>query len=426
MAYRQSDTKKAGSIFYGWIVVVAFFFFMMIGNGLRYSFGVFLTPIEQDFDLTRTATAGIFSIYMIIASLAATPAGWFLDRYGPRIIGIIMGFFAGLGLFLTGQAYGFWHLYITYGFLFALGTGINFYIAMAVTSRWFVQKRGLALGIVGTGVGIGTTVIPWFASYLISIYGWRTSCLILAPIALLITIGSSLFLRKDPSEVNALPDGDIASVAISESGDTRNDTKMEEFSLTQALKTRSYWVIFLIWIIVSSCFHMVMAHVVAGAIGLGVPSVGAAIILSGIGIFSVPGRLLIGAAADRFEKKKILIVCALAMAGGLIILTTSSSLSMLYLFTLIFGFFYGGIGPAYTALIPESFGLSHIGIIMGTLAIAWGVGGAIGPALGGYVFDTTGDYYRAYLVGAVAMIIVAVFAFFFKPPRKEVPSTKRT
>lgn len=426
MAYRQSDTKKAGSNFYGWIVVGACFFLVMIGNGLRYSFGVFLTPIEQDFDLTRTATSGIFSIYMIVASLAAIAAGWFLDRYGPRIIGIIMGFFAGFGLFLTGQAHGLWHLYITYGFLFALGTGINFYITMVVISRWFAQKRGLALGIVGTGIGIGTMALPWLTSYLISSYGWRASCLILAPIALLVTIGSSLFLKKDPSEVNALPDGKIASVAISESGDTCNDTEMGEFSLTEALKTQSYWVVFLIWVLVSSCFHMVMTHVVAGAIGLGVPPVRAATILSFIGIFGIPGRLLMGAASDRFGRNRVIMVCALAMAGGMILLMASSSLSMFYVFALIFGFFYSGIGPAYSALIPESFGLSHVGIIIGTLAIAWGVGAAIGPALGGYVFDATGDYHTAYLVGAVAMIIAAVFAFFLKPPRKEVPSTKRT
>lgn len=422
MAYSQSEAKKVGGIFYGWIVVAACFLLMMIGTGLRYSFGVFLTPIEQDFGLTRTVTAGIFSAYMIISSLVAAPLGLALDRYGPRIIGIIAGFFAGLGLFLIAQAYELWHLYITYGFLFALGTGVEFYIATPVTSRWFVRKRGLALGIVATGVGVGTLALPWIIAHLISSYDWRASCLILAPIALLIITGSSLFLKKDPSEVNAFPDGKGANVVSSEANNNcnDNDTELREFSLIQALKTRNYWLIFIIWVLIACCFHMVMTHSVAGAIGLGIPPVRAATILSFIGLFSIPGRLLMGAASDRFDKRKVLMVCALFMAGGMFLLMRSSSLSMFYLFALIFGFSYGGTGPAYTALVPESFGLSHLGIIMGSLAIGWGIGAAIGPSLGGYIFDTTGGYYLAYLMGGVIMIMATLSAVYLRSPKKEM------
>ncbi len=427
MTYSQSDITKTGGIFYGWIVVIAAFIIMMISNGLRYSFGVFLTPMEEDFGLTRAFTSGIFSTYMIISSLAAIPVGWCLDRYGPRIIGISIGVFAGLGLFLTAQAYEPWHLHITYGLLFGIGTGINFYITMSVISRWFVQKRALALAIVGTGLGVGTLALSSLTAYLISSYGWRASYLILAPIALIIISGAYLFLKKDPGEINTFPNGkEVSGTKSAASGDHKN-TGIIELTLKQALRTRDYWFIFLLWATVSGCVHLVMTQVVAGAIGKGIPPVQAATILGFLGFFSIPGRLLLGAASDRFAKRKILIVCALSMSAGMLVLTWSSTLLMFYVATAIFGFFFGGMTPAYTAVVPESFGVRHIGVIMGSLAISWGAGAAISPALGGYVFDTTGSYYMAYLTGAVAMVMAAIFSFYLRPPRKkEVPSLRNS
>ncbi len=81
---------------------------------------------------------------------------------------------------------------------------------------------------------------------------------------------------------------------------------------------------------------------------------------------------------------------------------------MLYLFALVFGFAYGGLTPPVIALVGDTFGMRNIGMILGVLEIGWGVGGAIGPAIGGLIFDATNSYSIAFVMGVVAMLIVTL------------------
>ena len=143
-------------LFYGWVVVIACLLINTIIQGTRYSFGVFFKSIEGEFELTRTLTSGVFSVYMVLYSAIAILGGWALDRYGPKVVVFLMGIFVGLSLILTGRTGSAWQLFITYSLLLAIGTGAVYTVLMATTARWFEQKRGLALGITSSGVGVVT------------------------------------------------------------------------------------------------------------------------------------------------------------------------------------------------------------------------------------------------------------------------------
>jgi MFS family permease len=186
------------------------------------------------------------------------------------------------------------------------------------------------------------------------------------------------------------------------------NTRSTELSLLQASRTGNFWLLGAIWLLYSFCYLMLVTHLVPHATDIGIPAMEAAVILSLMGGSNIAGRLLMGRVSDSIGRKATAITCALLVAGAMILLTRSQDLLMLYLFGVVCGFSFGGLDPAVTALIGDIFGLRSIGIIMGTLNVTWGIGAAIGPATGGFVFDVSESYFVAFLAGALAMLIVAL------------------
>ena len=127
--------------------------------GIRLSFGVFFKSIEIEFSLTRAETAGIFSSYMVLCSISSVLGGLVLDRYGPRLVSISIGFFTGASLLLTSRVSSPWQLFISYSLLLSLGTGAVFAVVTSTVSRWFVKNRGFALGIAQSGGPLGAVAI---------------------------------------------------------------------------------------------------------------------------------------------------------------------------------------------------------------------------------------------------------------------------
>lgn len=401
------DAGKKERFYYGWVVLVTCLILITVSYGLRFSFGVFFKSLEEEFGWNRATTSGVFSAYMVLCAVVAVLGGWAIDRYGAKIIVIVMGCFASLSLLLTSQISAPWHLFVSYSLLLAIGTGATYTIGVSAASRWFKERRALAIAIVTSGVGFGTLFMSPIASYLITGYGWRTSYMILALIAFCIMVPCSLFLRKAPSET-AVPARDKKAEGINQDAAGEQNDEPEGFSLLQAIRTRSFWLLMCVWFFYSFCLFVVMTHIVRHAIDLGTTDMQAALILTFMGAANIPSRILMGIATDRFGKKRIAVICGLFMAGAMLWLTGSSSLWMLYVFAIVFGAAYGGLAPPTVAIVGDTFGLRHIGVIFGALEIGWAAGAAVGPALAGYIFDTTSSYYLAFLLGMIGMLIVVV------------------
>jgi len=403
-----SPSGIKGRLFYGWIVVAAFCILGIMTNGLSTSFGVFFKSIESEFGLTRAVTSSIFSVYMLLGCIFAIFGGWVLDRYGPRIIILLMGIFTGLSMLLTSQTNAPWQIFITYSLLFSPAAGGIYIVMTATASRWFDKKRGLALGIATAGMGLGTLILAPFTSYLISNFSWRMAYLILGLIAWLVVIPLSRLLKKDPYEIGALPDGARAGETEIEKPGREDKTQHAGLSLLQASKTKNFWLFGAIWLLYAFCYFLVLTHIVRHAIDIGVSPMEAAGILSLIGGSSIAGRLLMGWASDKIGIKPTVIFCAILIAGTMLWLIWIQDLWMLYLFGIVCGFSFGGLDPPVTAVIGDTFGLRSIGVILGTLNVAWGIGGALGPAVGGLIFDVSKSYSFAFLTGALAMLTLAL------------------
>jgi|TARA_Y100000031_G_C8245205_1_gene397704 MFS family permease len=392
-------------LYYGWVMVFAFWVIGITLYGIHFSFGVFFKSIESEFGLTRAVTSVILSANMIIAGVCSFFAGWALERYGPRIVLLLMGLFTGLSLLLTSQADAFWQLFLTHGMLLAMGTGPLFVVSMAAVSRWFDKKRTLALGVSSSGLGLGPLVMAPFATYLISNFDWRTAYIVIGIIAWLVVMPLSRLLKRDPYETGVLPDG--VKTSLENIGD--DHIPSVGFSFLQALQTKSFWLFIVTWFLYASNIFLVMTHLVPHATDIGFSAVQAATILSLIGAAVVAGRILMSVTADRIGKKVTVVICVLLQAGAMIWLMWAQDLWMLYLFALVYGFAFGGVSPAMAALVGDTFGLGRLGSILGILEVGFGVGAAVGPVVGGLIFDINHSYFVAFLLGAVAMFAVALF-----------------
>jgi MFS family permease len=410
--------KLKNGLFYGWVIVIVFFIIQAMLMGIGSSFSVFFKSIEGQFDLTRTTTSAILSVSMILVPVFGFIGGWALDRYGPRLVLFFMGLFTGLSLVLTSQTNAAWQLFITYSFLLALGSGAIYVAAVSTVSRWFDKKRGRAVGIAGSGEGLGTVVMAPLSTYLMSRFGWQKAYLILGIIVWVIVVPLSQLLKKDPYEIGALPDGVRPGTTDGQPAGKETEFELPPpsgLSMLDTLKTGNFWLVVGIWFTFSFCMVMLFTHIVPHATDTGISVTGAAVMLSIMGGARAVGMILLGIVADKAGRKKVAIISTLFQAGAMVWLVWVREPWMFYLFAVIYGLGNGGLFSGVTSLLGNTFGLSRLGLILGMLEIGWGIGAAAGPVVGGLIFDTGGSYTPAFLLGAGAMAVIALFVALLKP-----------
>ncbi|MFC1995098.1 MFS transporter [Chloroflexota bacterium] len=393
-------------LFYGWVVVLSFLVIGIALYGIHFSFGLFFKSIESEFNLTRTATSAIVSTNLILAGISAFLAGLALDRYGPKTVILFMGLFTGISLLFTSQVNSYWQLFLTYSLLLSMGTGAVYVVSTSTVSRWFKKKRGLALGVAGSGVGLGTILMAPFATFLIINLDWRMSYLIVGLVAWIIVIPLSWLLKREPGEIGALPDGANLHSSYIESEET--SIQATDSPLSKVFRTRSFWLFLFCWLLFSSCLFLILTHLIPHLTDIGFSAQEAARVLSLIGVSAIAGRLIMGTVSDKIGRKRTSIIAALLQASAMFWLIEAQELWMFYIFSLLFGFAYSGFGASMGALIGDILGLSKIGTIFGLLDIGFGIGSAIGSAIGGIIFDISNSYTIAFIIGATSMLIVTL------------------
>ena len=395
-------TKK---IFYGWVIVASCTLLLATAYGISFSFSVFFSSLQDEFAWSRATTSSLFSLYLLLTGLFSIIGGRFSDKYGPKVVVMVLGTISGLSLVLTSKVESPWQLFLSYSVLLSLGAGAMYIIVMSTGSRWFLKKRATALGIIGAGANLGTVIIAPVCAWIIHTYHWRSAYMIMGIVAWLIILPTALLLKKGPSEIGANIDGD----PVLKETEPANTTAVGEFSLREALKTRNFWLFFLIWFSYSFCLHMVISHMVPRVQDTGMTPIRAAATLSLMQAVAIPSRLLAGFIADKVDKRAIAIFFALLITLAMFWLVAADMAWMFYLFAVIFGLSYGGIDPPVIALVGDVFGLRKVGEIMGILMISWGLGSATGPYIGGLIFDFTGSYQLAFISGGLIMALAAIF-----------------
>ena len=177
-------------LFYGFIIAAASVLIITIDYGARLNFGIFFKPMSGEFGWTRTLTSGAVTLSMLFQGLGAIIMGRLNDKLGPRFVMTLCGLLLGIGYLLMSTINSAWQLYLFYGVIFGLGMGGAFVALQSTIARWFIKMRGLMTGIAIAGTGIGQLISSPVSNWLISIYDWRVSYLILGGILLVIGVAA--------------------------------------------------------------------------------------------------------------------------------------------------------------------------------------------------------------------------------------------
>jgi MFS family permease len=402
----QTTPKNKHRVYYGYFILAACFFIMVIVFGAQISFGVFFKPMLNEFGWTRAETSGPFALCMIVSGVLTIVSGRLSDKFGPRIVVTVGAIIIGAGYLLMSTISSLWQLYLYFGILVAAGTSAMYVPIVALIAKWFTRGRGLMSGIGIAGIGFGIGVIPATASQLIVSFNWRTSLLIIGIGSAVLLVLIAQLLKEPPTEQVSKSEGP--------NRDTPGSNPKKGISLEQAFKTKQLWMMFIAWIFYGFFFQVGMVHIVPYATDLGLTVVVAASVLTTIGIVGGFGRIFLGLIGDRLGNRKTVftsfLITGLAYTG----LSLSHSIWMLYTFAAIFGALCG-VGVLLIPTIAEYFGFKDLGTISGVIVFANSLGGALSPPLAGAVFDVTGSYEIAFIMCGFFGIAAGIIVWLLKP-----------
>lgn len=261
------------------------------------------------------------------------------------------------------------------------------------------------MGIAAVGAGGGSLVFSPFCAWLVSSYGWRIAYVVLGVVCWGLFIPIVKLIKRAPGERN--------KVAI-EGGNSLS------FAFSEALRTGAFWMLAFVWFFVALALFAIMIHIIPLLTDRGVPFVTAGVLAGLMGGVSIIGRISGGFLSDKKGRKCILLVALVFQLITLIWFLFSNKFWMFFLFAAFFGLSFGGWGGIIGAFPADFFGSKATGTILGFILIFAGTGAAIGPYVGGYIFDNTGSYYHMIWVCIFATVIAIVFGLLLKSPSKSM------
>ena len=375
-----------------WVVVGACFLVIFGVWNSHAGFGVFLPVLSNEFGWSRGSVSVAASLNQFLGGAIGVAVGAASDRHGPRPVLVLCTLGAGAAFLLTSSVGTLWQYYLLQGLLLGGSMSVIYVVPTATVSRWFADRRGLALGIVLCGQPLAFVTGGPLAASLIGTFGWRRAYLILGALVWLISLPASWKARFPPG-----PRSHQASRAAQSSG--------AESTFREALRNRRLWLIGGTWLLQGVPYMMVAIHIVPYVRDRGVSLEHASLALTVYGISNIVGRLLSGVAADRLGTRATFSICSVLAFFSLAGMTAGPWLGLFYALTFGFGLGVAGCDTAAVKAIAEVFGLRAIGAIIGLLSLLWRIGGALGPTTAGFVYDVTGSYVPAFLFALFAMLV---------------------
>ena len=363
-----------------WQAVAGGFITHFVAFGISYSFGVFFVSIGRSFGQGAGPTAWIYGLQAATMLGSSRPLGRLADRVGARPIIVAGALLMGTGLYLTSVASDMWEVWITYGILFGVGTGCEFGPVQGAVARRFDQHKGLALGLVLAGSGIGTLVVAPTAAHLIDAIGWRGTLRVFAVVLVVLTLVAALLIRDAPEPVPT-------------------------DSAPALWRDRRFRLIYGAIFFGAFGYIVPFAYLVPYAEDRHVSTSTAALMLATMGGLSTVGRIAFAALADRRGRVEVLRLTTVLMAALLFVWPALGSTAGIFAFAALFGAAAGGWVSVLPGLVGDYFGARSLKANLGAVYTAMLCGTLFAPPLTGALFDARGTFTLAALLagGAVAV-----------------------
>ena len=407
-------------MFYGyWIVVVAFFcLFIFSGTGF-YGFSLFVTSLQRELGWSRSEIMIAWTVLFLTMGATSPFVGRLVDRYGTRKIIAFGSLIGGIGFVLLSVMHDLWLFYLGYAVISLGMAAMGTVPSSAVVSKWFKKRRGLAIGIASTGVGVGGFALaPLVGGYLIPSFGWRAAYLALAGFMWVLIPLVLLVIKEKPADLGLYPDG-AASPDVAEEAEAVKSLS-RGLTLHLALATSAFWLMAVSYFTNGLCQGGITQNQVPYLEDIGFPVVAAVTTLGVVGLGSAIGKFLFGWLCDLMPAKYACAIGLVFQASGLIILMSvkpASSVAMPFFYAIFFGLGIGNWLPTMSVLTSASFGLVSYGVIFGALNFAQYCGSAGGALMAAYIHDTLGSYRWAFIIFLIAYVIGTVAILLVRRPK---------
>ena len=387
-------------IFYGWIVVGAAAVIVGLGMGALFALGVFLKPMADTMGWSRGAISSVALLNWMAMGVGSFVWGALSDRIGTRAVAVAGGLLLGLGLVLSSQVRALWQMDITFGVMVGFAVGAFYAPLTSTATKWFTRHRGLAVGLVSSGIGVGILTVAPLARALTSAWDWRVALLVIGDVAWLVIVPVALLVREQPADVGAAAMGGAARAA-------------QQYATHEVLASPQFWAIALTHFACCAAHSGPIFHMVTHATDQGIGPMAAATAFGVSGLASIAGRLGGGVLADRFGAKSTLLAGLALQAVAIVLYLFVRDLGLFYLLALVFGVSYGGVMPLYALVTRECFGEKVMGAAYGGVFLVSTLGMGLGSFAGGVLYDRLGSYAWLYtgsfVIGAAAVLLALTF-----------------
>jgi MFS family permease len=366
----------------------------------------------------------MLSLNLFLYGIAAPVVGFFISRWRPRSL-LLIGI-STLAVATVGCAFAdrLWHFYLLFGFVNAMGCAFGGWPILApALMNWFIKRRGLVMGLGQMGAGLSFVYVV-FTRFVISEVGWRSAFFVLAAVLVIFVFPLFFFLFiYDPKEkgLKAFGEMDPSHAEDPSSGKGLSQTsKMDRGSVREVLKAPKLWFLVIAFALYNGIgIYLVLAHQVKFTEDVGYSN------LFGVSIFGLYGITLVighfsGFLSDGWGREKTLTLAASFSTAALLALLSVEDTSkpwLLYLYAICFAYGAGLFAPTMFASAADLFPGPHFGSVGGLLLTGMGAGAAVGPWLGGHLYDISGTYRVAFMV-CIVCIVAACFFVWMAAPRK--------
>ena len=423
----QSQAKQPG-LYYGWYVVITAMFIAAVTTGARNGFGVFIIPMSDAFDWSRTTISIAAATGWLVNGVTQPLVGHVFDRYNSRRVILVSLVVAGLAT--AALAFTFHILFLVFMFSFVLSaamSGASIGTLGPLLARWFQRKRTTVLGLVVAGSSMGGLLLVPFSAYLVEVTNWRTSWAVLGLIIIALALPLAFFfLRSRPSDMGLQPDGDPDPPQNAASERRRGLFEVDQW--WRSFSSRPIWHLSASYTVCGVTVGLISIHFVPYAQEhIGVSPTTAGIIFGYMMGLNVLGGIGGGMLADRFGRKNVLaavyfvrFIAYAALIGGLIavqrdisipILAGSPGLLSLWVFATLAGFSWIASVPVTTSLTADVYGLRALGTISGISFLCHQVGAFVSITLAGVLYDRTGSYLIPFVIAGALLLPASISAF---------------
>lgn len=403
----------------GWIAVASTFVTLAVLYGAWYSYSVFLVALLHEFGWSRSLVAGAFSVFVLVHGGFGPVIGWLLRRAGPKRVILAGACVMGTGLCLTAETTAWWHLYVAFGGIAAVGIGLAGWIPAVVLIRgWFPHRVGTMIGVTSAGIGIGIFALVPLSQFFIDRVGWRWAFRILATLIVGWVVPATLALVRDP------PSGK-ASKAPPASPASRSVLDGEpHWTLASAVGEWRFWGVAGVYFTGNFVTQMLIIHQVAYLVDHGMHPIVAATVAGGVGFASIPGKIAWGILSDRNGREPtygLAFGCVVASIGALVLAGAHPTSPLPYAYAVLIGLGYAVMAPVPPAIASDLFGGPSFPTIFGALYIVTCLGLATGTWSAGEIFDRTGSYAGALWLGLGMAVFSPVLLWLAAPRRPNPP-----